>query len=487
MERLKWTVWLMLNRAPWLRRILQKTLWRHRTRRAYKQRVQDIPPLLDHCNAKRKRIDGPEHIIFIVIDALRKNHLPLYGYYRATTPFLQSIADKAAVFENAVTPSPWTYPAVASMLTGLYPHNHGGMRHKNDLNVLTAPIHFRDPARRFPSKVRRDILTLPEILASLDYESHIITAIVTAAMATAGSFKHSSVCNAGADYHLKRLLRWLKKNRAERSFVYFHIGDLHEPINAPARYRDTFGKIADIPNLERWEFQRDAQRGDPDFELYQQNRCKLYDCALRSVDAQLARLFRYLEQAKTLDSSLIFITADHGEEFWEHMELEQEQFYDPRGVAGIAHGHNLFQEVINVPLICTGPGVTPGRYSHNVSLVDLVPTVLEICGIDHKLALDGHDLFDCSDTRFLISEGMDFGYEKKAIVQNNWKLIEGEEDGVSLLFDLSGDPKEKQDLAKINPEKLQELKTLLPKTQVKGEALEVDRDIEEQLQSLGYM
>ncbi len=60
-------------------------------------------------------------------------------------------------------------------------------------------------------------------------------------------------------------------------------------------------------------------------------------------------------------------------------------------------------------------------------------------------------------------------------------------DGVSLLFDLSKDPKEKHNLAKVNADKLQELKALLPKAQVKGEALEIDKDIEEQLRNLGYM
>ncbi len=478
MESIRRTVRSVLNKVHWLRRPLQKILWQHRAQRAYQHRSLVIPRLLEKYGVKASKNSGPKHIIFIVVDALRKDHLSLYGYERETTPFLKSLSKNAAVFENAVTPSPWTFPAVASLLTGLYPHNHGGTYPEDNA------INYD---RELPNKVRQDILTLPDLLGILGFESYFIAAITPAAMATTGWFKHSSVCLAGSDYHLKGLLRWLKKNRPKRSFIYFHIGDLHVPINIPVRYRHTFGRTANIPKLEQWQFQRDAQLGEPAFEQYRQNRGKLYDCALRFVDAQLAIFFKFLKRKQLLDSSLIFITADHGEEFWDHVEVERQLFYDPRGIAGISHGHNLFQELINVPLICIGSGVAPGRYSHDVSLVDLAPTVLELCGIGHKLALDGRNLFDCSDERFLISEAINYGHEKKAILQNNWKLIESQGDGVSLLFDLSKDPKEKHNLAKTNPEKLKELKTLLPKTQVKGDALKVDRDIEEQLRHLGYM
>lgn len=477
MEWLKQTAWSMLSRVPWLRRKIQRSLWQVRATRAYKQRSPYIPRLLEKYGVKASKNGGPKHIIFIVVDALRKNHLSLYGYDRETTPFLKSLSDKAAVFENALTASPWTYPSVGSILTGLYPHNHGGVHVNNP----------RDFPRHTPNKVSRNLLALPEVLATAGFHSYFQSAVSTAALTAVAWFNHSCVFFDEVKHHVNVLEKWLEKSRDKTTFIYFHLADLHVPIDVPMPYKETFGKITDISGLRNWRFYDNGHAGELDFERYKQNRCKLYDCALRFVDAQLARLFRYLKEAKILDSSLVFITADHGEEFWEHVELQRELFYEPHGVYGVGHGHNLFQELINVPLLCIGPGVTPGCYSHNVSLVDLAPTILEICGIEHQLALDGCNLFDCSNERGLFSEAVSHGYEKKAVVKNNWKLIHSEGDGVSLLFDLAKDPKERYNLAKANPEKLQELKAFLPKTEIKGEPLEVDKDIEEQLRHLGYM
>lgn len=486
---LKRTAWSMLSRIPRLSQRVQKNLWRLRARRTYKQRSQDLPRLLGNCSAKRRKNCGPKHIILIVVDCLRKRNLSLYGYHRQTTPFLKSLAQDGAVFENAITAGGWTYPAVASMLSGLYPHNHGGMHTKESLDDLKQDTNFiyKDPTKLLPNKIRQDVLSLPEILAVLGFETHISTAMVPAALSSAGWFKHSSIFDSGCEHHLRGMSNWLRKKKKKRTFAYIHVRDLHQPIKAPMSYRKCFGEIASIPNLDGWEFKEDAQPGEPVFEQYRENRIKLYDCALRFVDAQIARVFECLEKEGIRDSSLVIITADHGEEFWDHVEMEREMFADRRAFFGIAHAHNLFQELINVPLICIGPGITPGRYNHNVSHVDLVPTILEISGIDHNLQLDGRNLFDCSDERFIISEGTPQGYEKKVVLQNNWKLIHSEGDGVSLLFDLSKDPKEECNLAKTNPEKLQELKALLPTEEIKGEALEVDRDIEEQLRNLGYL
>ena len=324
-------------------------------------------------------------------------------------------------------------------------------------------------------------------MTALGFNSHILSSVMVAAWAGMAWSKQIYMYSQRAEHHVNELIRRLKKNKDNDTFMYLHLGDLHVPLDVPDAYRESFGKIAEIPQLHNWQFQKDACPGESDFERYKENRCRLYDCALRSVDAQLARLFEYLEKARLLDSSLVIVTADHGEEFWEHAEIERDMFYDPRGFSGIAHGHNLFQEIINVPLLCIGPGMTSGRYTHNTSLVDLAPTILDACGIDHRLKLDGRNLFDCSDKRTVISEATAYGHEKKAIVQKNWKLIDSQGDGVSLLFDLHKDPKEKNNLAGTNARKVQELKGYLPRNDIIGEALEIDRDVAKQLRALGYM
>jgi arylsulfatase A-like enzyme len=447
-------------------------------RRAHRERAQVIPELLEKYGITARGTEGPQHIIIIVIDALRRDHLSLYGYPHKTTPFLDSLAAHGAVFERAITAGGWTYPAVGSMLTGFYPHNHGG---------LYAGENLRNFNNQLPKKIRADILSLPEFLEPFGFESYFGSGITAAAMATTEWFKHSSVFLGTASQHVKHLIRWLWQNRTPKSFCYLHLSDLHAPINAPKSYRRSFGPIADIHSLGSWPSLTDAKPGDQVFESHRENRQRLYDCALLYVDGEIARLFSFLKDAGIIDNSLVVITADHGEEFWEHVEVERELFLNTRSSSVSGHGHNLFQEIIAVPLLCTGFGITPGRYWHNVSLVDIVPTILDVCGVEHATILDGQNLFEPSADRILTVTGICYGYEKTAIIKNNWKLIHSKADCVSLLFDVNKDPMEQRDLSKDFPEMLDNLKSALPTDVAESSALKITRDVEKQLKDLGYM
>ncbi|MFC1634148.1 sulfatase-like hydrolase/transferase [Planctomycetota bacterium] len=465
------------NSLPWLKRRVRKFTSGINGRRAYRQRSREIEGLLEKYGLRQSETGGPKHIIFVVVDCFRRDHLSLYNYDRQTTPMLDSLSENAAVFENAITASPWTYPSVGSVLTGFYPHNHGG-------------THQRDPSNfdlEYPSKILREIMALPEMLSTFGSQTYFTTPIAPATLVANGWFEHSYTLLSKATRHIEDILKWLGSRKDQNTFVYFQPSDLHVPIEVPKEYRKVFGEIPDIPDIEGWQFRNGTHLGEPAFERYRENRIKLYDCAVRFVDAQIARFLKGLEELNLRDSSLIVITADHGEEFWDHAKLEKKHFYDPRGIWGVGHGHNLFQEIIGVPLICLGPGMTPGRYSHNVSLVDLVPTVLSVCGIEKKLELDGRSLFDNSEERFVLSEGIAYGNEKKAILRKNWKLIHSKSDKINLLFDLSRDPKEQHDLATRNTKELRRLQAVLPKTNEKGGALQVDKSVEAQLRALGYI
>ena len=106
--------------------------------------------------------------------------------------------------------------------------------------------------------------------------------------------------------------------------------------------------------------------------------------------------------------------------------------------------------------------------------------------IEHRLALDGRSLFDCQDNRIIITEGVAYGYEKKAVFSNNWKLIHSEGDDTSLLFDLSQDATEKNNLAQTQTKEVERLRAALPSTEAEGEALKVSKEVKEQLRNLGY-
>jgi arylsulfatase A-like enzyme len=146
------------------------------------------------------------------------------------------------------------------------------------------------------------------------------------------------------------------------------------------------------------------------------------------------------------DSTILVVTADHGEEFWEHAELQAGNFYQQRGFAGVRHGNSCFRELIEVPLLMTGP-VPPAMSACLVSTVDIVPTIIDLLGVVHNLTLDGRNVFESEAERPLLCEASGHGYEKKALIMGRYKLVCSKDDGVAWLFDLETDPLEQRPIA----------------------------------------
>lgn len=220
-----------------------------------------------------------QHVLILVIDCLRQDHLSLFGYQRKVSPFLDSLAKQAAVFGDAVSASSWTYPSVASILSGKYPHNHGGIYTENMRNLDEGVL---------PRQMSDKVLTVPEILARFGFKTYFGSAIETASLPIQGRFQEMSVyhlCNA--ERIIDKYLKWLRDNRLEKTFSYVQIGDLHPPIQIPAAYRSILGTIPNIPHIEDWDYLEDASTGDAHFERYRRNRIKLYDPAIRYVDDKI--------------------------------------------------------------------------------------------------------------------------------------------------------------------------------------------------------
>jgi len=129
---------------------------------------------------------------------------------------------------------------------------------------------------------------------------------------------------------------------------------------------------------------------------------------------------------KEMDA-LVVITADHGEEFWEHAEVEARYFYDERGEYGVDHGHNVFSEIVEVPLALYG---FKGLRDHRrVSLADVTPTILDELGVRLKFRPDGVSLKERAK-RAILTEAVDYGHEKKALYWGDFKFLYARDDGV---------------------------------------------------------
>ena len=425
----------MVSRTPAIGRLAQDVY------RLYRQE-RDKERDKKECYTRLARFDASAYldlsskpdlnVVVIVVDCMGSSHLSGWGYHRQTTPFLDSIDQRM----TAVSASTYTYPSVASVLTGLYPHNHGAV-------VAGKVKECAQPQNLL--RMRDEVLSLPEALSRFGYEVYFGTAMSPAYWAVrARVVPRLYKPSARAEKLLADLTRWIARRKGEKFFAYVHLADLHIPLDLPDAFRHYFGHVRGLPNIERYDFLTlEKQEAKPEeFREYRENRVLLHDNALRYVDHAVERFYEGLRQMGLADSTLFVVTADHGEEFWEHSDLGA-SFYHQGRLCGLGHGYNLFNEVIQVPLLISGP--LPGRAAAGlVSSVDIVPTVLDVLGVRHSMRLDGHSVFaDVAPERYLLTEACASGYEKKALVIGGYKLIYSEDDGIAWLFDLERDPGER--------------------------------------------
>jgi arylsulfatase A-like enzyme len=353
------------------------------------------------------------NVLLLVVDALRFDHLSMNGYERETSPAIDALARSGIAFENAGAQSSWTKPSTATILTGRYPAVHhmntmaSGVPESIELlpemlhragyrTALITANNFVTPVFGFGRGVdefyasnppRFFQLMLGHVLSRLREWSRLAAGVTGALQSVERAFVGGGTPAGGlrAEGLTRALLDWLDRDPAgtpsgtQPFFAYMHFMDAHAPYSPPAPYDTRFmtPAIAALPPVT----DHPTYTGFLPFETGRavsadslSSMVALYDGGIRYLDDQLARLFDELKQRGLYDNTLIILTADHGEEFHE------------RG--GWGHGHSLFEELVHVPLVMSCPaGVVPlgdyagRRYAQPVRHVDLVPTILELCGL----------------------------------------------------------------------------------------------------------
>ena len=237
----------------------------------------------------------------------------------------------------------------------------------------------------------------------------------------------------------------------------------------------------------------------PDFQSFRRHKIALYDGALRFVDREIERLLDGLDEFGGLAGTLVVITSDHGEEFWDHAETERQAGDDPRGIWGVGHGHSLFEELLRVPLVFWGQQIAEGiTLDCPIGQIDIAPTVLELLAIARgpdmrglsliELLIEGSEAVGCPEVPF-VADAIAWGPESRAVIWKGIKLIE-RGDGV-MLFDLRSDPGESRNLASDRPQLVAALRSML-RDQVDeigqlGEPMIIDDETLKNLRTLGYL
>ncbi|MCK4547879.1 MAG: sulfatase [Candidatus Eisenbacteria sp.] len=390
----------------------------------------------------QRRIDrGPPNVVIILIDTLRPDHLGCYGYPRETSPNLDRLAGGGTIFWNAVAQSSWTLPSAASLLTGLYPTRHQAI---NKSAVL--PLHRETLAEVLHSEGYRTAAVVSHTLVSSDYnldqgfelfdETHISG--------------HLEISSPGVT---DVATRWLRENGETPFFLFLHYFDPHyaylehEGFVFPTSCR---GRVkADVP-FHTIQMQR-RELGQEGVECLM----ALYDSEIAFTDYHIGVVLEELRRLGLEESTMVVVTGDHGEEFMEH--------------GWLGHTVHLYEETVRVPMILCGPGMrrAPQRVNQLVELVDVMPTLLDLLGIDRDPAtMDGRSFRDALDGkeqrggRAFSEVGFDDVFSRldrnrepsrnpnlRAVRSGSWKLILDPVDRRWEFYDLAADPGERVNLA----------------------------------------
>ncbi len=309
-------------------------------------------------------------VYLIVVDTLRADHLPTYGYGRNTAPTLDRFAKTATVFEDVVAPSSWTLPSTASLLTALYPATHG----------LSAKF----GKGRKSAAMRPDVETLAMWLGNAGYATGAVVAnpwVNNTRHGLNAGFESFVATDESAGAINRATRAFLEKNPDRPVFLFLHYMDVHGPypratsedleaLGAPGRGQ---GRALTASELES----RPRYLGSPHATLGED--IDDYDTGIRRWDAGFAELLTLIESREGRPEPLIAVVSDHGEEFLDH--------------GGWNHGVTLFEEQLAVPWIMRSPGRPPERRAQApVSLVDVAPTLLGRLGIDAPEWIQGRDV-----------------------------------------------------------------------------------------------
>ncbi|MEO0650170.1 MAG: sulfatase-like hydrolase/transferase, partial [Planctomycetota bacterium] len=228
-----------------------------------------------------------------------------------------------------------------------------------------------------------------------------------------------------------RGVAWLEAKAAAHDgrpwLLWLHYFDPHEVYQLHEAYAPVFGSETD---LERY-------RGE-----------------IRWTDEHLGRVLTALEASPFAERTVVALTADHGEEWEDHGEL--------------GHGHTLYRELVRVPLLLRAPGLASGRVAERVSLLDLAPTLLDLCGLPPLEGIGGRTLrplasapssegIDRARGAVLAEVGRSKSQRMAAVGAGDWKLVWHEQDDRFELFDVRSDPLEQRDLSALRPDDVERL------------------------------
>jgi arylsulfatase A-like enzyme len=449
---------------------------------------------------------SPINVLLITIDCLRPDHMSVYGYKRPTTPHLDALANKGVSFTQVISQGPCTEVSFPAMFSSTYPGMFGGFPRLSPQRRLLAEM-LREAGYRTVA-----LGSNPHLSPTYGYDrgfeifdSNLVPWIQSRQNRLLQHLNRFFNVARGLLPYLPastltaKAVRFLRRRPAAGPwFLWLHYMDVHEPYCPPRRHAARF-QSTEQPKLSNQAIWKKAlSRPGEISENERQHLIDLYDAEINFVDEQIGQLLTHLQQLDSLDSTLVIVTADHGEEFGEHGQF--------------SHRFKLYDELLWVPLIMRLPlGKVPRRWARSpdrsppagqvvtaqVRLLDLVPTILDLLNVDNG-PFEGTSLLPLVEgrdetPRIAISETQP-KTGLYSIRQAGWKLILNVDTGMVELYNLQEDPREKANCTKTAPLIASNLEAQLrshlqrpgagPASQAE---IEVDHLTMDRLRDLGYV
>ncbi|HZX10240.1 MAG TPA: sulfatase-like hydrolase/transferase [Acidobacteriota bacterium] len=400
--------------------------------------------------------DPPKlNVLIITIDTLRADHLGVYGYEKIRTPHIDRLGKEGILFSLAYCPVPLTLPSHCSLFTGTLPVFHG----------------VRDNGYPIPPS----LTTLSEIFKDQGYN----TAAFVGAFPLDSRFGLDKGFEVYNDFYKSKdrirdlsfverkaeavnesALEWIKQNKDNPFFAWIHYFDPHSPYDPPAPYNIQYKR-------------------------------REYDGEIAYTDQIIGELLKTLEEQNLIEKTLIILTSDHGEGLGEHNEK--------------THGIFIYDSTLRVPLIFYNPKVLPEHRVINepVSLIDIMPTVLDLMGFSQPLDIQGKsfrtNLFGkkIHHREYFYIESVAAMLDRnwaplQGIRTDNWKYIHAP---IPELYHMKKDPQELNNIIEKHPETAKKLEARL-KEMIENFSsphsthvfqTDMDRETKEKLGALGYV
>ncbi len=414
-----------------------------------------------------------QRVVFVVIDALRRDHLGVYGAERPISPNIDRLAREGLFLSNVTSSSSHTVPAMLTLVSSLLPSEHG-IQYWSGTHSFTP-----DRENVFP-RLADEITTVAEYFAAAGYYTAGIVANpwLSKAHGFAQGFAEYVEFMSRDGAHINREAeRILGQHPDERTFLYLHYLDVHNPYSGTSRGPLPF----EIPEEGQLQYRNGLA---PDLSPADLEKTRAhYDARIYYMDGHLGELMQFAEGAGLNCDTTWVITSDHGDEFHEH--------------GGLGHGTTLYNELVNVFAIFWNPhrfGV--GRVDRGVHARDVLPTLLRGQDIPIPDVIGGVSLYTApghipppAPVTGLVSELAD----RKAISEGEWKLILDLEDGTERLYRvgidgaIEGRPETDPDtelLARLR----QQLDAVLHEPpRARLTPIPIDSETERRLRELGYL